>query len=261
LAAQQARDRKLERDVIRRARGQEQHDVELLRWRESERAIVSRTAYEEWVHTPRGFLSTEEWSQSDRLADLAVASGGGVEEIIAATRLDSRENVYRLIKPAIVARALANERRRRRPQKAGSPRLRRLKPDGELIKRRAAGEPLRRLAEDYAVSHTTLSRYFAHPRIEEELHTQRRLIRDRRQREDRLVWEWTAKVTTQVRATVCPRHHRRPRIRSQWNQPAGYLPVECCCAEGARELQRRLEINGIESAWSPSVSAPTPYTD
>ncbi len=35
-------------------------------------------------------------------------------------------------------------------------RLRRLVPDAELIRRRAAGEPLRELARDYEVAHTTL---------------------------------------------------------------------------------------------------------
>ena len=38
-------------------------------------------------------------------------------------------------------------------------RLRKLVPDGELIRRRAAGEPLRELASDYDVAHTTLGRF------------------------------------------------------------------------------------------------------
>jgi len=37
-------------------------------------------------------------------------------------------------------------------------RLRTLVPDAELIRRRAAGEPLRELASDYEVAHTTLGR-------------------------------------------------------------------------------------------------------
>jgi len=40
-------------------------------------------------------------------------------------------------------------------------RLRRLAPDAELVRRRAAGETLRALAADYGVAHTTLGRYFA----------------------------------------------------------------------------------------------------
>jgi hypothetical protein len=59
-------------------------------------------------------------------------------------------------------------------------RLRRLVPDRELVKRRAAGEPLRRLAADYHVAHTTLSRWFARPEIARQLRataTQHRQIR------------------------------------------------------------------------------------
>jgi hypothetical protein len=44
-------------------------------------------------------------------------------------------------------------------------RLRRLVPDLELIRRRAAGEPLRELASDYGVAHTTLGRYFERPEL------------------------------------------------------------------------------------------------
>jgi hypothetical protein len=48
-------------------------------------------------------------------------------------------------------------------------RLRRLAPDTELIRRRAAGETFRELALDYGVSHTTLSRYFARPEVGKQL--------------------------------------------------------------------------------------------
>ena len=44
-------------------------------------------------------------------------------------------------------------------------RLRRLVPDAELIRRRAAGETFRELAPDYDVWPTTLSRYFARPDV------------------------------------------------------------------------------------------------
>ena len=44
-------------------------------------------------------------------------------------------------------------------------RLRKLVPDAELIRRRAAGEPLRELASDYDVVHTTLGRYFKRPEV------------------------------------------------------------------------------------------------
>jgi len=48
-------------------------------------------------------------------------------------------------------------------------RLRRLVPDAELIRRRAAGEPLRELASDYGVAHTTLGRYFERPEVVKQL--------------------------------------------------------------------------------------------
>jgi hypothetical protein len=48
-------------------------------------------------------------------------------------------------------------------------RLRKLVPDGELIKRRAAGESLRDLAAAYGVAHTTLIRYFARAEVSKEL--------------------------------------------------------------------------------------------
>jgi hypothetical protein len=48
-------------------------------------------------------------------------------------------------------------------------RLRRLVPDADLFRRRAAGEPLRELASDYGVAHTTLSRFFERPDVAKEL--------------------------------------------------------------------------------------------
>jgi hypothetical protein len=56
-------------------------------------------------------------------------------------------------------------------------RLRRLVPDAELIRRRAAGEPLRELAADYDVSHTTLSRYFDRPEVAKQLRQAVRQLR------------------------------------------------------------------------------------
>jgi hypothetical protein len=56
-------------------------------------------------------------------------------------------------------------------------RLRRLVPDAELTRRRATGEPLRQLAADYGVAHTTLGRYFARPQVKTELAQARRQLR------------------------------------------------------------------------------------
>jgi hypothetical protein len=56
-------------------------------------------------------------------------------------------------------------------------RLRKLVPDAELIRRRAADEPLRELAADYDVSHTTLSRFFERPDVASQLRQTRRELR------------------------------------------------------------------------------------
>ena len=47
--------------------------------------------------------------------------------------------------------------------------MRKLQPDDALLRRRAAGEPLRDLARDYGVRHTTLSRYFRRPEVVKQL--------------------------------------------------------------------------------------------
>jgi hypothetical protein len=58
-----------------------------------------------------------------------------------------------------------------------SRRLRRLVPDAELIRRRAAVETFRELAPDYSVWPTTLSRYFARPGIATQLKRAEQLLR------------------------------------------------------------------------------------
>jgi hypothetical protein len=72
-------------------------------------------------------------------------------------------------------------------------RLRKLVPDAELIRRRAAGEALRPLASDYGVAHTTLLDYFERPEVarevkqaEKQLRAEQRAAADRRAAERRL---------------------------------------------------------------------------
>jgi hypothetical protein len=88
--------------------------------------------------------------------------------------LRTRENVLRLIDPAVLVRALENDRAASAASEPGRERLRRLCPDDQLLCRRAAGEPLRRLAVDYGVAHTTLGRYFARPEVARQLRELRR---------------------------------------------------------------------------------------
>jgi len=59
---------------------------------------------------------------------------------------------------------------------AASRALRRLVPDADLVRRRAAGESLRSLAADYAVAHTTLGRYLARKDAAADLRAARRSL-------------------------------------------------------------------------------------
>jgi lambda repressor-like predicted transcriptional regulator len=114
-------------------------------------------------------LRADQRSRNDELAARAVEAGGGVEAVIEATGLRMRENVLRAIDPAVLVRAFDNDAANA-PAPPDRARLRRLVPDPELMRRRAAGETLRRLASDYGVAHTTLGRWFARPEVARQLH-------------------------------------------------------------------------------------------
>jgi hypothetical protein len=86
-------------------------------------------------------------------------------------------------------------------------RLRKLVPDGELIRRRAAGEPLRELGSDYDVAHTTLGRYFERPEVKKQLRaaakqlrTAQRALATRRSVEGRAEQEVRRKAKEQATA-------------------------------------------------------------
>jgi hypothetical protein len=115
-------------------------------------------------------------SECDRLAERAVAAGGDLQTVIEATGLRSRDNALQLVDPAILVRAFDNDAAAR-ASLAARARLRRLVPDPELVKRRAAGEPLRELARAYEIAHTTLSRYFRRPEVLKQLQQAAQLIR------------------------------------------------------------------------------------
>jgi hypothetical protein len=112
-------------------------------------------------------------------------------------------------------------------------RLRRLVPDAELIRRRAAGEPLRALAFDYDVAHTTLGRYFERPEVAKQLRqaakqlrAEQRAAAARRSAERRLEQEVRRKAREQAArecehaqrasATLAERTSRRRRPRSDF---------------------------------------------
>jgi hypothetical protein len=133
---------------------------------------VRRSATEAWLDehdARRPWTRADLRSRNDDLAEPAVAAGGGLEAVLEATGLRTRDNVLRLIDPAILVRALENDAAASAAAQPQRERLRRLVPDHELLRRRAAGEPLRRLGAEYGVAHTTLGRYFARPAVKRQL--------------------------------------------------------------------------------------------
>ena len=140
----------------------------------------ARHGYEAWLDerdTARPLTRADLHSRSDDTAAAVAALGGGIEAIVEATDPRSRENVLRLIDPAILVRAFANDGDAAAVAEPNRDRLRRLVPDPALVRRRAAGESLRALARDYQVAHTTLARYFRRPQVARQLHTARQRAR------------------------------------------------------------------------------------
>jgi hypothetical protein len=131
--------------------------------RRAERAI-RRQAKEQTA------LARDLRSPNDELAERAVEAGGGIEAVIEATGLRTRENVLRAIDPTILVHAFDNDAASAAAGPPDRARLRRLVPDPELVRRRAVGETLRRLASDYGVAHTTLGRWFDRPEVARQLH-------------------------------------------------------------------------------------------
>jgi hypothetical protein len=84
-------------------------------------------------------------------------------------------------------------------------RLRRLAPDQELIRRRAAGEPLRKLASDYAVAHTTLGRYFEQPEVAGQLRQAAEQLRAEQRAKRRLERDVRRQAREGKRAAACRR--------------------------------------------------------
>lgn len=188
--AEQAAEQRQEREVRRKAREQaalertQARHVAAVRAEVARRRPVARSAYEAWLDerdTARPLTRAELHSGSDDIAAAVVAAGGGIEAVVEATGLRTRENVLRLIDPAILDRALTNDDAAAAAAEPNRDRLRRLVPDPALLHRRAAGETLRVLARDYQVAHTTLARYLRRPEVAGQLRTARRLARANRQ--------------------------------------------------------------------------------
>jgi len=172
-AAQRAEEQRLLREVRLKAKAQAAQAEE--RAREAAAAAPRRrrrSAYEAWLdeHDARQPLTRAELrSTNDERAAAVVEAGGGMEAVVAATGLRTRANVFRTIEPAILVQALVTDAAARKTAPPPSLDLRRLVPDRELLRRRAAGETLRELAADYGVAHTSLGRYFARPEVARQL--------------------------------------------------------------------------------------------
>jgi lambda repressor-like predicted transcriptional regulator len=170
--ARRVAERQLERTVRRQAK----EEVALAR-SFSEGGVQPRRARRSdfeaaWLDdrdARRPLLPQDLRSRSDELAAGAAESGGGIDALIEATGLRTLENLVRNIDPAILVRAYDNDAAARAFAPPDGSRLRRLSPDLELLHRRAAGEPLRRLARDHGVTHTTLGRWFARPSVAREI--------------------------------------------------------------------------------------------
>jgi hypothetical protein len=178
--ARRVAERQIERTVRRQAKQEEalarsfsESDVPLRR--------SGRFDYAAWLDerdARRPLLRQDLLSRSDELAARAEEGGGGIKALIEATGLRTLENLVGNIDPAILVRAYDNDAARATASPDRS-RLRRLSPDVTLLQRRIAGEPLRQLARDYSVSHTTLGRWFARPSVARQMDGMQRRRRPR----------------------------------------------------------------------------------
>jgi hypothetical protein len=139
-------------------------------------------------------------------------------------------------------------------------RLRRLVPDQELIRRRAAGEPLRELASDYDVAHTTLGRYFERPELAKQLKQSaktrrrprlRRLVPDPELIRRRAAGEPLRELGSDygVAHTTLGRYFERPEVAKQIKQAANELRAETARRSAERRrLEREVRRKAREQA-------------
>jgi transposase-like protein len=177
--ARRTAERRMEREIRRKAK-QEAALARSFRVNPVNPPRATRSPYEAWLDerdARRPLLREDLHTQSDKLAAGAVENGCGIDAVIEATGLRTLENVVRNIDPAILVRAYDYDAVARAFAPPDRARLRRLSPDATLMQRRATGEPLRRLARDYGVSHSTLSRWLTRPTVARQLRELQRLRR------------------------------------------------------------------------------------
>jgi hypothetical protein len=176
-------ERRLERELRRKARRQVALERQQLRRSRAVQARIAarrpadQSAYADWLDDNdlrRPLTRAELYSRTDDTAAHTADTGGGIEALVEATGLRTRENVLGVIDPVILVRAFDNDAAAPATREPNRARTRRLVPDRELLRRRAQGETLRPLAADYGVAHTTLGRYFARPQVARQLKQTRR---------------------------------------------------------------------------------------
>lgn len=251
-AARRARERRSRVEVRRQAREQAREHARRAAARRSAAPRRRRSPYGAWLdeHDARLPLARADLrSGSDELAEGAVGSGGGIEAVVEATGLRSVENVLRLIDPAILVRAFENEALAAAMADPERDRLRRLLPDLELVRRRAAGESLRQLAAEYDVAHTTLGRWFARPQVARQLRDLRRRgaaggADDRASRADARGAQQLRKAAEEhaatIRATRCPVHGRAAEARIVEDAGEHRIEASFCCERAKERALRAL---------------------
>ena len=116
-ASRELGQRRLERSLRRKAEEQVKRERELARGAPSPapRAALRprvRSDHAIWLDerdARRPLTRADLHSENDRRAARAVSEGGGIEAVIEATGLRAKENVCRLVDPAILKEALDND--------------------------------------------------------------------------------------------------------------------------------------------------------
>ncbi len=250
-AARRASERRLQGQVRRRAK--EEAALAREHARRAAAPPLRRSAYEAWLDEHDASLPltrADLRSRSDELAEQAVASGGGIEAVIEATGLRTRENVLRLIDPAILVRAFDNEAAAAAAAEPERDRLRRLVPDHQLLRRRAAGEPLRRLAAEYGVAHTTLGRWFARPKVGRQLRALTRRLPAIRASDagssgaaggsHELLRKAAEEQAAAIRGSSCPVHGRAAVVRVVEGTGEYRIEASFCCKRAKQRALRAL---------------------
>jgi len=130
----------------------------------------------------------------------------------------------------------------------GFRRLRRLRPDGELFRRRAAGETLRSIAPDYGVEHSTLSRYFRRPAARAEVERAARLLRAERREAERVERE----RGSAARRSASLARQRQPARPSGPTQPPAMVPAAAAPGPSATPMRNTLPRRDPYQDWLDS---------